>query len=286
MIKLTTNHGAITLELDAEKAPRSAANFLAYVEAGHYDNTIFHRVIDGFMIQGGGFAPGMDQKPVKAIRSKTKRRTASATKTTPSPWPAPATRIRPRRSSSSMSATTTSSTSTSARTAGATASSVASSKAGRGRQDQGGQDRQQGLPPERAARRRRHRARRSHLTVRGSMLTLHGTARFVSDLHLRAERPDLTRRFATFLADTAASKVEVLFILGDLFEYWIGDDDLTDAFNADVCALLRGTVDMGAAHLLHGRQPRLPDRRALCRGHGNPCCRGPKRSALAVRRSC
>ncbi len=66
MIKLTTNHGVITLELDAEKAPRSAANFLAYVTAGHYDNTIFHRVIDGFMIQGGGFEPGMDQKPVNA----------------------------------------------------------------------------------------------------------------------------------------------------------------------------------------------------------------------------
>ena len=66
MIKLTTNHGVITLELDAEKAPKSAANFLAYVAAGHYDNTIFHRVIDGFMIQGGGFEPGMDQKPVNA----------------------------------------------------------------------------------------------------------------------------------------------------------------------------------------------------------------------------
>ena len=66
MIKLTTNFGAITIELDAEKAPKSAANFLAYVEAGHYDNTIFHRVIDGFMIQGGGFTAGMDQKPVKA----------------------------------------------------------------------------------------------------------------------------------------------------------------------------------------------------------------------------
>lgn len=66
MIKLTTNHGVITLELDAEKAPKSAANFLAYVAAGHYDNTIFHRVIDGFMIQGGGFKPGMDQKPVNA----------------------------------------------------------------------------------------------------------------------------------------------------------------------------------------------------------------------------
>ncbi len=65
MIKLHTNFGAITLELDAEKAPESAKNFLAYVEAGHYNNTIFHRVIPGFMIQGGGFEPGMKQKPCK-----------------------------------------------------------------------------------------------------------------------------------------------------------------------------------------------------------------------------
>ena len=66
MIKLHTNFGVIGLELDAEKAPESAKNFLAYAEAGHYDNTIFHRVIDGFMIQGGGFEPGMKQKPCKA----------------------------------------------------------------------------------------------------------------------------------------------------------------------------------------------------------------------------
>ncbi len=56
-------HGVITLELDAEKAPLSTANFLAYVNKGHYNNTIFHRVIPGFMIQGGGFEPGMTQKP-------------------------------------------------------------------------------------------------------------------------------------------------------------------------------------------------------------------------------
>ena len=62
-VKLHTNHGIITLELDAEKAPVTVANFLAYVESGHYNNTVFHRVIDGFMIQGGGFAPGMNQKP-------------------------------------------------------------------------------------------------------------------------------------------------------------------------------------------------------------------------------
>lgn len=60
---LTTNHGNIKLELDAEKAPKTVANFIAYVQSGHYDGTIFHRVIDGFMIQGGGFEPGMKQKP-------------------------------------------------------------------------------------------------------------------------------------------------------------------------------------------------------------------------------
>ena len=58
--------GVITIELDAEKAPKSAENFLAYVNKGHYDRTIFHRVIDGFMIQGGGFEPGMTQKPTDA----------------------------------------------------------------------------------------------------------------------------------------------------------------------------------------------------------------------------
>jgi peptidyl-prolyl cis-trans isomerase B (cyclophilin B) len=61
-VLLTTNHGNIKLELDAEKAPKTVENFLNYVRAGHYDGTIFHRVIDGFMIQGGGFEPGMKQK--------------------------------------------------------------------------------------------------------------------------------------------------------------------------------------------------------------------------------
>src|SRR5262245_55537789 len=65
MIKLQTSHGDITIELDTEKAPQTAANFTQYVKDGHYDNTIFHRVIDGFMIQGGGFEPGMKQKPTQ-----------------------------------------------------------------------------------------------------------------------------------------------------------------------------------------------------------------------------
>jgi peptidyl-prolyl cis-trans isomerase B (cyclophilin B) len=66
MVKLHTNHGVITLELDAAKAPDTVANFLQYVNDGHYANTVFHRVIDGFMIQGGGFEPGLKQKPTRA----------------------------------------------------------------------------------------------------------------------------------------------------------------------------------------------------------------------------
>jgi peptidyl-prolyl cis-trans isomerase B (cyclophilin B) len=65
-VLLKTNTGDITLTLDAAKAPKTVANFLAYVKSGHYDGTIFHRVIDNFMIQGGGMAPGMKQKPTQA----------------------------------------------------------------------------------------------------------------------------------------------------------------------------------------------------------------------------
>jgi len=64
-VKLTTNHGDIVLELNAEKAPVTVANFIEYVKAGHYENTVFHRVIGNFMIQGGGFEPGMKEKKDK-----------------------------------------------------------------------------------------------------------------------------------------------------------------------------------------------------------------------------
>jgi len=66
MVKLHTNHGVITIQLDAAKAPNTVKNFLEYVNSGFYSNTIFHRVIADFMIQGGGFEPGMKQKPVNA----------------------------------------------------------------------------------------------------------------------------------------------------------------------------------------------------------------------------
>lgn len=66
MVRLTTNLGAIELELDAQRAPKTVANFLDYVDRGFYDGTIFHRVIPGFMIQGGGFEPGLKQKQTGA----------------------------------------------------------------------------------------------------------------------------------------------------------------------------------------------------------------------------
>ena len=66
LVEMTTTKGTLRIELDDEKAPQSVANFLDYVARGHYDGTIFHRVIKGFMVQGGGFAPGMSQKPTEA----------------------------------------------------------------------------------------------------------------------------------------------------------------------------------------------------------------------------
>ena len=66
MVILHTSQGNITLELDAVRAPKTVANFLDYVRAGHFDDTLFHRVIDGFMIQGGGFTPDFRQKPTRA----------------------------------------------------------------------------------------------------------------------------------------------------------------------------------------------------------------------------
>ncbi len=65
-VLISTSLGDMTLELDAEKAPQSTQNFLDYVASGHFDGTVFHRVIPGFMVQGGGFTPDMVQKPTKA----------------------------------------------------------------------------------------------------------------------------------------------------------------------------------------------------------------------------
>jgi peptidyl-prolyl cis-trans isomerase B (cyclophilin B) len=82
MVKLHTNHGIITLELDEQRAPATVTNFLDYAKSGHFSNTLFHRVINGFMIQGGGFEPGMRQKPTRApIRNEADNKLKNATYT-------------------------------------------------------------------------------------------------------------------------------------------------------------------------------------------------------------
>ena len=82
MVVLHTNFGDIKLDLDAEKAPATVANFIEYVKSGHFDGTIFHRVINGFMIQGGGFEPGMVQKDTrKAIKNEANNGLTNATGT-------------------------------------------------------------------------------------------------------------------------------------------------------------------------------------------------------------
>src|SRR3954464_10143707 len=66
VVEVSTNHGTFVITLDPEKAPKSVANFLAYVDAKHYDGTLFHRVIPTFMVQGGGFDQRLEKKPVRA----------------------------------------------------------------------------------------------------------------------------------------------------------------------------------------------------------------------------
>ena len=83
MIKLHTNFGVIGIEVDTVNTPKTAQNFIEYVQSGHYDGTIFHRVIDGFMVQGGGFLPGMQQKETRApIENEAKQGIAAGLKNT------------------------------------------------------------------------------------------------------------------------------------------------------------------------------------------------------------
>ena len=100
-VKLATSAGDIVVELDPDKAPKTVENFLQYVKDKHYDGTIFHRVIDGFMIQGGGFTADMKQKPTRAPIPLEAEQRPQERQVHASPWRAPATRTPPPRSSSS-----------------------------------------------------------------------------------------------------------------------------------------------------------------------------------------
>ena len=99
-------------------------------------------------------------------------------------------------------------------------------------------------------------------------------ALFISDLHLTEERPEANERFISFLEEKARD-AEALYILGDFFEYWIGDDDLAEPFNAVIAGLLARPYAPRRAGLPHARQPRFPHRRALLRRDRRHAARGP-----------
>ena len=282
MIKLHTNHGVITLELDAEKAPKTVANFLAYVEAGHYDNTVFHRVIDGFMIQGGGFEPGMKQKPMRgADRERSRQR--------------PEERARHRRHGAHL-------------------------RPALGHRPVLHQRRRQRLP--RLSRRRPangwgycvfgkvvegmdvvdkikgvktgSKGFHQDVPVEDVIIERAEVAEIVLD---RFSSPTCTCRPGTAGDDRAvpcafspgrARQAEALYILGDLFEYWVGDDDLDDPFNARICRPCATRRDAGTQIYLHARQPRLPRsaQQFAARDRRDACCPIRLSSTSTARRRC
>ena len=252
MIKLHTNHGVITVELDADKAPQTVANFLEYVEAGHYDNTVFHRVIDGFMIQGGGFEPGMKQKPTRDpvkneadnglkndVGTLAMARTSDPHSATAQFFINVADNELPRPPLADPQGW------------GYCVFGKVVERHGRGRQDQGRENRPQRLPPGRAGRRCADRARRRNLTG-GVGVAWESPPICHRDLplHLRPAPGRCARRASrsccsASCADRRARR-DSLYILGDLFEYWVGDDDLDDPLNRDVAAALHEVADQAA----------------------------------------
>ena len=259
MVILHTSHGDITLELDAANAPATVANFLQYVRDGHYDNTIFHRVIDGFMIQGGGMEPGMKQKPVRAPIAneagnglKNKRYTVAMART-----------------SDPHSAT--------AQFFVNVADNDFLDHKGPSPQGWGycvfgkvvaGQDvvdkikgvatGEQRLPPERPDGGRRDHARR------GSRIK---PALFISDLHLSPARPALVAAFDAFCTGPARAAAAV-YVLGDLFDAWIGDDQLREPLAARRRHRAARRRRRRRAGRRDDRQPRFPARPALRRAAG------------------
>ena len=239
MVILHTNHGDITLELDAENAPATVENFLQYVHDGHYDNTLFHRVIDGFMVQGGGFEPGMKQKPTRAPVANEAANGAQEQALHGGDGAHVGSAFGDRAVLHQRRRQRFLDYSAERRRAGATACSARSSRA------QDVVDQIKGVAtgtrhaPERADRRRRHHARRGSRSIGGSAPTL-----FLSDLHLAPERPALVDAFDAFCAGPAREAAGV-YMLGDLFDAWIGDDQLREPFAARVAAALRGVTDAG-----------------------------------------
>ena len=277
-VQMETSAGTCASNSTTTKAPLTVANFLAYVNKGHYDGTVFHRVIKGFMVQGGGFEPGMKQKPTDAPIAQRGQQRPEEQEATRWRWRAPATRIRRSRSSSSTPPTTASSTSR-PRTprAGAMRCSAGGRRHRGRRRDREGRDRPQGRARRRAGRRRAHRARdrrdrtmaRRGARRRRALPTFFEFARradwraidFISDLHLATPMP---RTFEALAAHLRSTPADAVFMLGDLFEAWVGDDMRARARFERACIDVLADAASHRPHRLHGRQPRLPASARRC----------------------
>jgi peptidyl-prolyl cis-trans isomerase B (cyclophilin B) len=241
MVVLKTNHGDIKIDLDAENAPASVANFLQYVRDGHYDNTVFHRVIDGFMIQGGGMEPGMKQKATRAPVAneatnglKNKKYTVAMARTS-EPHSATAQFFINVADNDFLDFK-----GSERERMGLLRVRQGGRGPGRGRPHPQRGHGQQRLPPERAEGRRDHQQGRGSRELRKEERWGHAKPTlFLSDLHLSPDRPEALRAFHAFAAGPARDAAAV-YMLGDIFDWWVGDDQIRIPFVADVVKSMRG----------------------------------------------
>ena len=273
-VELQTNHGDIRIELDAAKAPESTRNFLAYVDSGHYEGTVFHRVIKGFMIQGGGFAVGMKQKPTQAeLRNEANNGLKNDHYTL-----AMARTSAPHSATSQFFINTTDNAFPQLQVGEPAGLGLRGVRPGHcrhrgGRRHRKGQDRAKRRARRRAGGRRGHSqghaAELNSVTPSPASLPVFGempaapdwsVVDFISDLHLSEDMPRTFDAWAQWMGSTSADAV---FILGDLFETWVGDDARHSGFEADCTQVLAAAASQRSVAVMVGNRDFLIGREFL-----------------------
>jgi peptidyl-prolyl cis-trans isomerase B (cyclophilin B) len=294
-VQMQTNHGTIVLELDAARAPKTVENFIQYAKDGFYDGTVFHRVIPGFMIQGGGFEVGMNQKPTRdPVKNEADNGLKNETGTiamarTNDPHSATAQFFINVKDNGFLNHSSPSPQGWGYCVFGRVTEGMdvvhAIEKVATGNKGF-----HQDVPVTRCDHREGHRRRRLIPARRGADTAPPLTAAmkpvlFISDLHLDPSRPRVSDLFLDFLAGEARAAA-ALYILGDLFEAWIGDDD-PEPEHARVIAGLRATVDSGVPiFLMHGNRDFLLGECIRQTQRRRNCCRTAPSSSCSARPPC